>query len=176
VLDADWTTGKNFERVDSSVCAILIRPGAGGAVRVYSDPIKNDLAGTVMIPVKTGERCRPFGNPSVRFSMSRDSVYWINSLLNCTLNSSVILYESTFKSMDGGGIPWRGHIICKLGQIDWCCCWKETRSSATFSWFEELWRCLRKPISSVVSRFRLRRSECMNSKGSVGVKPDHCSL
>jgi hypothetical protein len=71
VLDADWTTGKNFERVDSSVCAILIRPGAGGAVRVYSDPIKNvvtsDLAGTVMIPVKTGERCRVFGNPSVRF-------------------------------------------------------------------------------------------------------------
>jgi hypothetical protein len=71
VLDADWTTGKNFERVDPSVCAILIRPGAGGAVRVYGDPIKNvvtsDLTGTVMMVVETGELCRLFGNPSVRF-------------------------------------------------------------------------------------------------------------
>jgi len=72
VLDADWTTGKNFERLDPSVCAVLVKPGAGGAVRVFSDPIiknvvTNDLDGFVMIPVKTGELCRLFGSPSVRF-------------------------------------------------------------------------------------------------------------
>jgi hypothetical protein len=71
VLDTNWTTGKSFERVDRSVCVILARPGGGGAVKVYSDPIKNvvtsDLTGIVMITMKAGEDCRLFGNPSVRF-------------------------------------------------------------------------------------------------------------
>jgi hypothetical protein len=71
VLDANWTTGKSFERVDPSACAILARPGGGGAVRVYSDPIKNivtrNLTGIIMIPMKAGEDCWLFGNPLVRF-------------------------------------------------------------------------------------------------------------
>jgi hypothetical protein len=71
VLDANWTTERSFERVDPSVCAILARPGGGGAVRVYSDPTKNivtsDLTGIIMIPMKAGEDCWLFSNPSIRF-------------------------------------------------------------------------------------------------------------
>ncbi len=73
-LDSE-KVGGNFEAVDSSsVCAILLRKdSAWGAVRVYSNPIKNIVSGPnqgtgfVIIVIGPGQTCRLFGTPSVRY-------------------------------------------------------------------------------------------------------------
>ena len=72
-LDSE-KVGENFEAVGPSVCAILLRKdSAWGAVRVYSNPIKNIVSGPnqgtgfVIVVIEPGQTCRIFGTPSVRY-------------------------------------------------------------------------------------------------------------
>ncbi|OCL14012.1 hypothetical protein AOQ84DRAFT_359276 [Glonium stellatum] len=73
VIDPE-TIGTDFEMVDSSVRAILVKKhSAGGAVRVFGNPIRNVVtgpnegAGFVIVIVGPGETCRLFGSPSIRY-------------------------------------------------------------------------------------------------------------
>jgi len=74
VLDPTWTVGADFEKPDTSVCAVLIKiHGAGGAVRVYSSPMQNVVTGTkrgsgyIIVVIQSGETCMFLGQPSVRY-------------------------------------------------------------------------------------------------------------
>ena len=74
VLDPKETTGTDLEMVDSSVCAVLVRiHGGGGAVRVNSVPVKNVVTGPnrgtgyVIVVIPSGETCRLYGKPSLRY-------------------------------------------------------------------------------------------------------------
>ncbi|KAL9099512.1 MAG: hypothetical protein Q9163_005001 [Psora crenata] len=78
VLDSKETTGTDFEILDASICAVLVRKGGGaGAVRVHSNPVKNVVTGPtqgpgyVIVIVKSGEDCMLLGNPSVRYFRRR---------------------------------------------------------------------------------------------------------
>ena len=80
VLDKETTVGTDFGTVDSSVCAILVKKhGAVGAVRVFSNPVTNVVTGPtqgtgfVIVVRKSGEDCRLFGNPSLRYFRRRSS-------------------------------------------------------------------------------------------------------
>jgi len=74
VLNPTWTVGADFEKLDASVCAVLVKiHGDGGAVRVYSSPMQNVVTGPkrgtgyIIVVIKSGETCRLFGTPSVRY-------------------------------------------------------------------------------------------------------------
>lgn len=78
VLDPKETIGTNFETVDSSICAVLIKKhGAAGAVRVFSNPVTNVVTGPiqgtgfVIVVIKSGEDCMLLGTPSVRYFRRR---------------------------------------------------------------------------------------------------------
>ncbi|KAK3615364.1 hypothetical protein LTR56_026633 [Elasticomyces elasticus] len=73
IRDADETIGSNFEKVDESVAAILVRKNsADGAVRIFGREIRNVVTGPqehgfVLVCVSEGEHCRIFGTPTVRY-------------------------------------------------------------------------------------------------------------
>jgi len=73
VLDRTETVGKNFETVDSSVCAILVKkhsdPGAvrvdaPGMPSVETGPQKN---GFDIMVINPGQTCMFYSNPTVRY-------------------------------------------------------------------------------------------------------------
>lgn len=74
VLDKNETIGTTLELVDPSVRAILVkRHGGGGAVRVNGDAVRNVVTGPDenigfdIVVIGTGETCRLFGTPTVRY-------------------------------------------------------------------------------------------------------------
>ena len=78
VIDPQETVGTNFEMVPSSVCAVLVKiDGGGGAVRVNSVPVQNVVTGPkqgtgfVIVVIPSGETCRLYGQPSVRYFRRR---------------------------------------------------------------------------------------------------------
>jgi hypothetical protein len=51
-------------------------------------------------------------------------MYFINATLNSFESSSVAVHprdSSNCMKIDGNGTPAHGHIICKAGQLAWCC-------------------------------------------------------
>ncbi|KAI9793501.1 MAG: hypothetical protein M1816_007933 [Peltula sp. TS41687] len=77
VKDPTETAGRDFEIVDDSVCAILIRKdgGAGAVSGITSRNIMTGPkqgAGFVMIVIRTGRTCMFLGNPSVRYFRRRN--------------------------------------------------------------------------------------------------------
>ena len=79
-IDTEETVGTDLEEVDPSVRAVLVRKdGGAGAVRVTGGNLKNVVtgptrgAGFVIVVVPSGENCRFFGNPSVRYFRRRSS-------------------------------------------------------------------------------------------------------
>lgn len=80
IIDPKETIGTTFETVDPLVRAILVKKhGGGGAVRVFGDTIRNVVTGPnqavgfIVVVVRSGETCRLFGNPSVRYFRRRNS-------------------------------------------------------------------------------------------------------
>lgn len=78
ILDPKETLGTDFEKVDPSVCAILVKKhGTVGAVRVFSDPVTNVETGRengfVIVVIKPGQDCMFLQNPSVRYFRRRSS-------------------------------------------------------------------------------------------------------
>jgi hypothetical protein len=80
VIDKNETIGKPLELVDPSVRAILIkRHGGGGAVRVHGNAVRNVVTGPDkdigfdIVIIGTGETCRLFGTPTVRYFRRRNS-------------------------------------------------------------------------------------------------------
>lgn len=78
-IDTQETVGRDFGTVDQSVCAILIkRDGTPGAVRIFGDVVTNVVTGPtqgdgyVVVLRKTGQSCRLFGSPSMRFFRRRN--------------------------------------------------------------------------------------------------------
>ena len=68
------TIGIDFKMVDLSVRAILIKKhSAGGAVRVFSNPIRNVVTGPdkgtgfIIVIIGPSETCRLFSSPSIRY-------------------------------------------------------------------------------------------------------------
>jgi len=66
--------GTDFETVESTVCAILVKIQSGaGAVRVFGDQVlnvrtgPNQRSGYVLVVIESGEDCRLFGSPSLRY-------------------------------------------------------------------------------------------------------------
>ena len=78
-MDSQETIGTNFEKVDISVRAILVRKDcAEGAVRVFGNDIWNVVTGPkengfVILRLSEGEYCRLLGTPTVRYFRRRSS-------------------------------------------------------------------------------------------------------
>jgi len=72
-LDRDETVGKNFEVVDSIVCAILVKKNsARGAVRVTAPGMPNvvtgpDRSGFDIVVIRPGQVCMFYLTPTVRY-------------------------------------------------------------------------------------------------------------
>lgn len=67
-----WKQGSDFETLNESICAVLVDKGAsGGAVRIYSNPVRNIVTGqekgVIMAIIEPGVVCRIFGGPLVRY-------------------------------------------------------------------------------------------------------------
>ncbi len=80
LLDPKEKVGTNFEEVESTVRAILLKKNsAWGSVRVFGNSINNVVsgpnqgAGFVIVVIGRGETCRLIGNPSVRYFHRRSS-------------------------------------------------------------------------------------------------------
>ena len=77
MIEKQETVGKEFETVDRSIRAILVRKnGSAGAVRVFGEPIKNVVTGPketgfALITIAAKEECMFLGSPSVRYFRSR---------------------------------------------------------------------------------------------------------
>jgi hypothetical protein len=71
-LDKEWTVCENLEKADSSIRALLVRQDCEwGAVRVDSVPVSNVVTGQgndfYIVYIDTGQSCRFYQQPSVRF-------------------------------------------------------------------------------------------------------------
>ncbi|KAI9889399.1 MAG: hypothetical protein M1814_005335 [Vezdaea aestivalis] len=73
-LDANEVLGTDFEILDRSICAVLVRKNGGaGAIRVTGGTFKNVVTGPtqgtgfVIVTIQAGEDCMLLGTPSVRY-------------------------------------------------------------------------------------------------------------
>ncbi|CAK4031390.1 Hypothetical predicted protein [Lecanosticta acicola] len=72
VIDGNEILGRNFDQVDASVRAILVKKNsAQGAVRVFGKEVWNVVTGpteegVVIVRLGEGEYCRLLGTPTIR--------------------------------------------------------------------------------------------------------------